>query len=106
MLFLINLPLFTFVSTAGCDMHALCVQLLLHTKDFFPSSATLRDPTDFLSQTCSMMKAWEGVSLRKVSAVCNLLYLVLPTPAKPGLLYKNLRVWAIAASFCNALTLT
>lgn len=35
MLFLINLSLFTFVSTAGCDMHALCVQLLLHTTGFF-----------------------------------------------------------------------
>lgn len=35
MLFLINLPLFTFVSTADCDMHALSVQLLLHTKGYF-----------------------------------------------------------------------
>lgn len=35
MLFLINLPLFTFVSTAGCDMHGPCVQLLLHTKGCF-----------------------------------------------------------------------
>lgn len=34
MLFLINLPLFTFVSTAYCDMHALSVQLLCHTKGY------------------------------------------------------------------------
>lgn len=34
MLFLINLPLFTFVSTADCYMHALSVQPLLHTKGY------------------------------------------------------------------------
>ena len=101
MLFLINLPLFTFVSTAGCDMHALCVQLLLHTKGFF----RLQDPTGFLSQTCSVVKAWEGVSLRRAAAVCNLLYLLLPIPGQPGLAYKNLRALVIAASFCNAVPL-
>lgn len=105
-MFPINLPLFTFVSTAGCDMHALCMQLLVHTKGFFPSSATCRDPIDFLSWACFVVKAWEGASLRRVAAVCNLLYLVLPIPGQPGPAYKNLEALVVAASFCKALPLT